>query len=164
MKNIVFFDHAAHRQTRSSDFFVDILRQAFDVEIRYVEAERILLPKTLAIDPAADLVVLWQLDYLAPFFLAQHRRTVVVPMFDGSGTLGDSHWLASRGARFVNFSYNLHTKLVRLNCTSFLARYFPPASLPDGGGAFASCMVFFGSGGPTKATTSDWSRRFSVLA
>ena len=99
MKNIVFFDHAAHRQTRSSDFFVDILRQAFDVsEIRYVEAERILLPKTLAIDPAADLVVLWQLDYLAPFFLAQHRRTVVVPMFDGSGTLAAIAIGSLRGA------------------------------------------------------------------
>ena len=67
----------------------------------------------------------WQMDYLAPIYLALGCRVVVIPMYDGSSTLPDVHWLWSKQARFVNFSRRLHWNIERCGAQSMLVRYFP---------------------------------------
>ena len=39
------------------------------------------------------MIVLWQMDFLAPLFLARGLRTVVIPMYDGSSQMPDLHFL-----------------------------------------------------------------------
>lgn len=121
---LLFVDHEFHRKTRSSDFFRRLLEQFFDVQVMHVDPDD---PQRAFQLPAQapDLVVLWQMDYLAPVYLALGCRVVVIPMYDGSSTLPDIHWLWSKQARFVNFSRRLHWNIERCGAESLLVRYYP---------------------------------------
>lgn len=112
MKKILFVDHDFHKKTRSSDFFMDILKKRFEVELFYLVADGHLDLGLLGAAENADAVVLWQMDFLAPVFLAQGKPTFVIPMYDGSNGMPELHWLAARGARFFNFSLALDRKSV----------------------------------------------------
>ena len=126
MKRLLFVDHAFHQISKSSEFFIELLRQCFEVECRYIEPQPICTPQQLAVPYGIDIVVVWQLDYLAPVFIEQGFPTIVVPMYDGSSGQPDIHWIASSSARFICFSIHLHTRLRQLQCHSRLTKYFPP--------------------------------------
>lgn len=124
---IAFIDHIDHITTSSSAFFQEILASHFDLDTHHVDPDS---PRTFydcKLDPRTDLVVLWQVDFLAPVFLAQGIKTVVIPMYDGSAGAPDLHWIWARHARFINFSRNMHYRLGRLGHTSLLLKYFKPA-------------------------------------
>ncbi len=125
MRQVLFVDHAFHRRTRSSAFFLDLLHRQFAVTVLAVDPDRPDL-HALRAPPGTEAVVLWQLDYLAPIFLGQGLRTLVLPMFDGSANLPDAHFLAARGAGFANFSRALHERVRMLGLPSHLLRYVPP--------------------------------------
>jgi hypothetical protein len=131
---ILFVDHAFHRKTNSSGFFRELLRTCAEVVEIYVDPQTPTSALNLEL-AGFDLVAVWQMDFLAPLFLARGMRTVVVPMFDGSGAMPDLHWQWSNQARFVNFSRRLHHRISALGGSSFLLRYYkPPAPerhLPD---------------------------------
>lgn len=105
---------------------VDLLRKHFVVDILLVGSNREDVEKTLTDQKLKyDLVVLWQIDWLAAYFLALGFKTVVIPMFDGSSTLDNIHWEKARGALFINFSLNLHNIISAADCESIYVRYFP---------------------------------------
>ncbi len=122
--NILFIDHEFHRKTRSSAFFRELLERFFAVRTCYIDPDSEEAPELPEADPALDIVVIWQMDHLAPIFIAMGCRVVVIPMFDGSSTLPDIHWLWSSQARFVNFSRRLHASISRTGAESLLVRYF----------------------------------------
>ncbi len=121
---IVFIDHEFHRKTRSSAFFRELLERFFEVQTCYVDPESDDAPPLPDADPQRDIVVIWQMDYLAPIFIAMGCRVVVIPMYDGSSTLPDIHWLWSTQARFINFSRRLHAAISRTGAESLLVKYF----------------------------------------
>ncbi|TWB67816.1 glycosyl transferase family 1 [Nitrospirillum amazonense] len=124
MRKILFVDHIFHRKTISSQFFLDLLRTRYEVEVLFVDPAEGLPPDFTA--PAdVQVAVLWQMDYLAPLFLAAGLPTVVVPMYDGSGQMPRTHWGISGEARFISFSFNLHESIRRAGCNSLLVKYFP---------------------------------------
>jgi Glycosyl transferases group 1 len=124
---ILFVDHSFHSKTRSSHFFVDLLAARFDVQLLYIDpADREAMVK-LAAASQFDLIVLWQMDFLAPLMLARGVPTVVVPMFDGSSLMPDLHWLWMRQARVVNFARRLHDRVGYLGCKSKLVKFYLPA-------------------------------------
>lgn len=127
MKKALFIDHAFHQKTRSADFFVDIVRQGFDVEVYYLAPDKKADIGVLAAAAEADVILLWQMDFLAPAFLAMGKPTIVIPMFDGSGGMPDLHWLFASRARFFNFSLRLNERIRMLGGETMLLRYFPPA-------------------------------------
>jgi len=124
MTAILFIGHTFHEKSRSSAFFLDLLGARFGhVETAFLEPgtfDAAALP-----EGAYDLVVLWQLDFLAPHYIAAGYRTVVVPMYDASSSLPDLHFAMMREALFINFSASLHVRTVRLGCRSLHARYYP---------------------------------------
>ena len=124
MLSLLFITHNFHRKTRSNLFFVEILKEKFDVTELYLGPDRYSLDTSL-FDVKPDYVVLWQLDYLAPIFLNKGIRTLVVPMYDGSANLGHRHWQLSSGAYFLSFSYHIHHKITQAGCRSLLVKYFP---------------------------------------
>lgn len=130
MARILFVDHGFHAKTASSLFFQTILRDRFEVDVVLVDPDR---PDPALLCVPADIfaVVVWQLDYLAPVFLAQGVRTLVVPMYDGSSGMPDEHFTAARAAGFVNFSRALHERVRMLGLQSQLLRYFPPPARED---------------------------------
>lgn len=125
MQKILFFDHGFHQRTRSADFFVDILRQEFAVETYYLTPEGRPDTQVFSAAETADIIVLWQMDFLAPVFLMMGKRVIVVPMFDGSGGMPKLHWLFSQHARFFNFSVALNETIRMAGCETMLLRYFP---------------------------------------
>jgi hypothetical protein len=127
---ILFVDHVDHSRTGSSRFFIELLRGFFDLEILFVNPDG---PTSIDVKvaPDIDLVVVWQADVLAPIFLVQGVRTVVVPMYDGSAGLPDLHWIWSRQARFINFSRRLHSRISYLGQQSLLVKYFKPPVAED---------------------------------
>lgn len=126
MKTLLFVDHAFHTSTASSQFFIDLLKRRFDVKIAHIDPPSNIAEETIALAASADVVVIWQMDYIAPVFLALGVPTIVVPMYDGSATMPDLHWIWSAKAQFVNFSFTLHHRVAGLGNQSFLARYFTP--------------------------------------
>ncbi|MET3781265.1 hypothetical protein ABIC32_001910 [Brevundimonas sp. 1080] len=126
MKTLLFVDHAFHTSTASSQFFIDLLKRRFDVKIAHIDPPSNIAEETIALAASMDVVVIWQMDYIAPVFLALGIPTVVVPMYDGSATMPDLHWIWSAKAQFVNFSFTLHHRVAGLGNKSFLARYFTP--------------------------------------
>lgn len=129
---ILFVDHAFHAKTRSSDFFHDIVARSFSVDRVFLDPTDTEAMAALTDGHQHDLVILWQMDFLAPIFLGRGMRTVVVPMYDGSSLMPDLHWLWASQASFINFSRRLHERILRLGGSSLLVKYFlPPVAEPD---------------------------------
>lgn len=127
MKKLLFIDHAFHKKTRSADFFIDIVKQGFEVEVYYLTPESKPDMDVLKAATGSDVVLLWQMDFLAPVFVAMGKPTIVIPMFDGSGGMPPLHWLFANRARFFNFSLRLNEQIRLAGGKTQLLRYFPPA-------------------------------------
>jgi len=133
---VLFIDHVFHKKTRSTNFLLDLLRENFEhVDTEYVDIEGTRHIDALQKARVHDLVVIFQLDFLAIPFLATGIPTVVVPMYDGSANMPHEHWLAMNSASFVNFSRSLHERIGEAGGRSMLLRYFvepcEEAALPN---------------------------------
>lgn len=122
---ILFVDHKFHNKTKSSNFILRILTEAFgQIDVEYLDVDTSRSIPSLEHPRKHDLAVLWQVDFLAPVFLASGYRTLVIPMYDGSANMPYEHWLAMTGASFVNFSRTLHERVGAVGARSFLCRYY----------------------------------------
>jgi hypothetical protein len=156
MKKVLFIDHAFHKKTRSSDFFIDVVRQGFEVQIYYLEPNG--RPDISVLKAAADVdyVLLWQKDFLAPVFVAMGKPTIVIPMFDGSGGMAPLHWLFAGRARFFNFSLRLNETIRMLGGKTQLLRFFPPAVPESALPRFDRLSAFFWQRRPDHGITFDY--------
>jgi hypothetical protein len=125
MTKLLFIDHVFHQKTRSSEFFKEFLRQHFEVEEIHIDPMAPLKDIARACEAQADVVLVWQLDFLVPIFLSAGCKTIAVPMYDGSANMPDLHWMWAHQARFINFSRRLHDRVSRVGGTSMLVKYFP---------------------------------------
>jgi hypothetical protein len=123
---LLFIDHAFHQKTHSSDFFLTLLRQQFEVEVLYVDVEEDSTIVPQAPLESYNVVMLWQMDFLAPYFLRKGIPTVVVPMYDGSANLPALHWKVSKAARYVSFSRTLHDRISAAGAESLCVKYYLP--------------------------------------
>ncbi|HKU28671.1 MAG TPA: glycosyltransferase [Candidatus Sulfotelmatobacter sp.] len=155
MIRALFVDHAFHRKTRSSDFFIEILRNAFEIEQFFLDPDGPADRALLAAARTSDLVILWQMDFLAPLFLAMGKPTIVIPMYDGSSGLPDLHWLFAHRARFCNFSLALHQRARLLGGETMLLRYFPPPVPENELPRFDKLSAFFWQRRPDHGVTID---------
>ena len=80
-KRVLFVDHVYHKATRSSAFFVELLRRSFEVEVfNYDRCYRVNIPPEKIV--WADVIVYW--EFLpSRFRIAEPgKRCVFVPMYD----------------------------------------------------------------------------------
>jgi hypothetical protein len=123
-----FVDIAFRRRTRSSDFFTALLRETHQVDVHYLNAD----PTNQMAEIAAsgyDLIVCWQTEFCAPYFLACDLRVVCVPMFDAVERAPAWYWALMKQARFVNFSRALHLLHKEAGVESQLVQYCDPAAV-----------------------------------
>ncbi|KRA65884.1 hypothetical protein ASD79_00955 [Caulobacter sp. Root655] len=125
---ILFLDHAFHRKTGSSRFFLDFLKGFSDVTLEFFdpliadsEIERLVALNFTDF----DLVVVWQLEALAFLPISVGASVLVIPMYDGSGAQPAEHWAALSDASILNFSYNLHVATRELMASAKVVQYFP---------------------------------------
>lgn len=156
MKKALFVDHAFHQKTRSSDFFIEIVGRGFEVEVYYLTPEQSADPGVLTAAVAADVIVLWQMDFLAPVFRAMGKPTIVIPMYDGSAGLPDLHWAFASGARFLNFSLRLNERIRLLGGQTMLLRYFPPPAKEKELPRFDQLNAFFWQRRPDHGVHFDY--------
>jgi hypothetical protein len=140
---LLFIGHAFHEKTKSSGPMRDMLGKHFSVVSKAVDPETPFDPGLIAAAETADIVLLWQMDYLAPLFLALGKRTVVAPMYDGSSLMPDLHWIWAQQALFLNFSLTLHHRIRRLGGQSRLLRYFPEPAAPEDCATFDDGLKVF---------------------
>ena len=78
---VLFVDHIAHLKTHSADFFLDVLREAFDVETFYYEKTyRFKIPQNKINN--ADVVIFWEFLYNRRELGTPGKRCIFVPMYD----------------------------------------------------------------------------------
>lgn len=126
---LLFIGHALHLNSRSNDFFVRFLEGFAEVSSLYILPEAfddVRLIDSLEFS-SFDAVVLWQVDFLARFFLSRGCATIVVPMLDASAGLPLVHWASMKGALVISFSRNIHILASCNGISSVYVRYFPQA-------------------------------------
>lgn len=129
--NIYFIGHAYHRETRSSEFFLAILRSMGLVVCVWDESG--IGGGQIDIDDeweAADLIVVWQVEYVVPRLVERlSSRILFVPMFDGAEYLPAEYWAKIRDVYVLCFSSTLYNKVQRHGVKS--AAYFQYFLNPD---------------------------------
>ncbi len=113
-------------RTRSSDFFIAILREFFgDVTVIPHERVWIDVPKT-----KWDLIVVWQARYTARELEAFGAdRVVLVPMYDDV-PFDEAYWARYRQFKVFCFSSTLEKLLVSYGLRAWGARYYPDPAAP----------------------------------
>jgi hypothetical protein len=120
-------DHSFHEKTSSSAFFVEYLRQHFDVEV--------IADRTWSGVPLPDLSFLDDRYLGVVFFQTQPTRDLVdtipnknvifVPMYDSAAKYGYRYWRQFSTLRMINFSSTLHDRLLNWGFESMYIQYFP---------------------------------------
>lgn len=129
--NIAFVDHEFHAHTKSSGFFVRILRDLGSVRHFYVNADDIAEGLRACGDfEDFDLIVFWQIQpHVSLIAHIPRRKILFVPMYDACCTMTYRRWNRYRGYRFLSFSRRIHELLLDLKIESHYVQYVP--ELPE---------------------------------
>lgn len=132
---LLFIDHECHKKTRSAEFFLSVLRKAFDVVEHYYSQYYRTGAQKVAKD--CDVAVIWEFPISRWRFFFPGKRNVFVPMYDNEWS---SYWqwkrIAWSGMGVISFCDKVTEHARRCGVTKILdVRYFPdPDSLPKGKG------------------------------
>lgn len=156
-KKCLFIDHKYHSTTSSTRFLMDILSKEYTVDVLYLEdfSENSL---SKILNTPAELYLAFQYDFLAPFLLSNNKKVLIVPMYDGTGEMHPTHWLAMRGGLFLNFSEYVHNTHIGLGLNSMYTRYYPdPNNYPKFNPSTATGnSIFFWERHPNSGFSIDW--------
>ena len=118
MSRVAFLDHSFHKKTGSSQFFIDLLRERYTVDVFHLpEDPRQLLEQVS--DSGYQCYVLWQTEFCAPYFLLKGQKVLCVPMYDGVAGLPDMYWAMLQKSPFVCFSQELYRFLRGKNIEAY---------------------------------------------
>lgn len=134
-KRLLFIDHAMHRTTQSSRFFVDLLKSAF--EVREHLYERFYRVGANAAMRACDAAVIWEFPIARGRFYYPGKVNVFVPMYDNEwGSVWQWKRIAASGMGVVSFCGKVSAHARWCGVKNLLdVRYFPnPATLPQTAG------------------------------
>lgn len=121
---ILFLDRLYHSTTGSAKFFEKLLKQHFEVDLKYVDG--VALDELLdGHKPNETLVILWQCEIIAPEIRQRGFATLLIPMWDGVSTLSHHFWNVLSGIPAISFSYTLHQRMQIYGLKSFLTQYAP---------------------------------------
>ena len=129
---LLFIDHECHKKTRSAEFFLDVVRKAFDVEEHYYS--HYYQTGAWKVVKDCDVAVIWEFPISRWKFFFHGKRNVFVPMYDNEW---GSYWqwkrIAWSGMGVISFCDKVTKHAARCGVKNILdVRYFPdPASLPQ---------------------------------
>lgn len=129
---LLFIDHDFHRKTRSADFFVSILKKAFDVTEHYYS--RYYRTGAHHVMQDYDAAVIWEFPLSRNRFYIPGKCNIFVPMYDNEW---GSYWqwkrIAWSGMGVISFCDKISSHARRCGVSNILdVRYFPdPSSFPQ---------------------------------
>lgn len=131
--NVLFVDHETHLKTHSADFFLEILRESFEVKtFYYKKAYHFSIPDD---DLAwADVIILWEFLYNRYDLDIPGKRCIFVPMYDNEwGSKWQWKRIAANGMPVISFCNAITSHAKKHGVKDILdLRYFPnPADFPQ---------------------------------
>lgn len=130
MKRAAFIDHSFKKVSRSSEFFMDILRREYEVDIYWDDSWKNLPGVDLAEigSKKYDLVVFFQAIRVTSKDLKKNNihNVVFVPMYDDAQYVNKEFWVQLKPYKFINFSKKMHDEHKKLGLNSIYVQYFCP--------------------------------------
>ena len=129
-KKIAFIDHSFHKKTKSSDFFVQLLRTKYTVDIYYDtkwQDKRVLDFDKLN-EKNYKAVIFWQINYNISYLRKLKCKNIIyIPMYDDfvANAFTPFYWKQFSSVKFVSFSKTLHSYLINRGLDSVYIKYFP---------------------------------------
>jgi len=128
LKPLAYIGHSFHQKTGSTQFFIELLREVYEVDIfwcdswrtnKYIDLEKIGLA-------GYDKILFFQVLYPPEMLKKDQDKCIILPMYDGAKKKErDRFWLRYKPFKFINFSWVIHSRLSRLGVDSLYIQYFP---------------------------------------
>lgn len=134
---VAFVDFSWRKKTKSSQFFLEILQEKYNVDIFWDET---LTENGNRFDINAINngeyagIVFWQvMPRQEEINLLRNKNIIIIPMYDSVYELSEINWLSYKNFKMINFSKTLHRKLVDLGLNSLYLKYFckPPEEIKN---------------------------------
>lgn len=124
--NILFYDHIFHSKTKSSIFFIDILKTFATVKIKYIAPEE-LDSQSYIDDENVDVFIFWQImPSVGALENIPYNKIIFIPMYDACCAFTSKKWHQYGKYKFISFSKKIHTLLTRMNINSLYIQYMVP--------------------------------------
>jgi len=129
-RRLAFIDHSFHKKTRSSDFFLEILKERYEVDLYYdgFWDDEEVFDFNILNTKKYDIVLFWQVNYSVVYLdKITCKNIIYIPMYDDfiSNTLTPFYWKQFSHVKFISFSKTLHKYLSNKGLDSFYIQYFP---------------------------------------
>lgn len=126
---IAFIGHSHHTTTRSSVFFVEILKSIGTVHFFWDESwkENGNAIKTKDIlEGNYDIIVVFQVEHIVPeLAISKHANIIFIPMYDSCRMLAASFWKKCAGIKVICFSSALYAHIQKFPLKAAYVKYFP---------------------------------------
>lgn len=131
---VLFIDLEMHKGTGSAQFFVELMRRGYDVDICYVTSRRDSRMPTKQDVSKYDVVVYWQVTPSNRRARSFGKPTIYVPMYDGE-TFNIFNWMQRRicGAKAICFCEKEADFLERAGFAPLRVKYYPAIGKPASG-------------------------------
>lgn len=130
--NILFVDNACHRKTKSAEFFLEVIRQQFEVTEHYYD--RVYDTGAASAIKGHDTAIIWEFPISRGRFFFPGKRNVFVPMYDNEwGSVWQWRRIAWSGMGVISFCDKVSEHARRCGVKNLLdVRYFPdPQQFPQ---------------------------------
>ncbi len=127
MKKLAYIGHSYHQKTRSTAFFIDILKENYEVEVISDSSwNGGLEPDFKEIgNKKFDVIILFQMMYsIRKIRLLNCKNIILIPMFDQVASLPKIFWRQYRNINFINFSKTLHDRQSSIGINSLYVQYY----------------------------------------
>jgi len=126
LMRVAFIGHPVHIQTRSADFFLDVLLRAGTDLIHFPSSQFVQMihdgrPEVLEF----DLYICWQNDDIAAALLAAGKRLILIPMYDDAILRSPDYWRLFARCKIISFCRALHELFCLMDLDSYYFQYFP---------------------------------------
>lgn len=139
--NALYIGRDFHQKTRSSDFFIDLLKDYYNVTVCYPESETFETFEDKIVK--ADIVFVWQNEWVVPLILEKGKPPVVISMFDGVQGLSEQFWRITEGSLHFCFSSNLNEFHCSRGRSSIHRQFFPNPDKFSAIEDYSSAKIFY---------------------
>jgi len=120
---VTFLNLTPHLKSRSNKWLSDYIAQFSEVTVCCVDTDPSVIYDVLISEP--DLVICFQCDLLAPWFLANGIPAISIPMADACENMPEDYFSLSGMLGSVSFTQLIREKFYNSNNETFNLKFFP---------------------------------------
>ncbi len=125
---IAFFGRQFHKFSASANFFIDYIKQEFDVDLYYLDGGD-AQPRADFIIERYEAIICWQNEHVATYYSIVHPNVINISMWDGVSNRSDNFFNLMSSLKNICFSRSLFDRLGgKTTDRSFLIKYYMNSS------------------------------------